>query len=235
MHEGHRERLRNKLLSSPRSLEPHEVLEVLLFYAIPRKNTNEIAHELLNRFDGSLRRIFDADMEMLKSVNGIGENTASFLKTISKVLDIVSIETPIIDKIACPMDAYKIVKPLFANATKELFVIFYLNAEHKVLGKSILSSDSRDYVNLDLQEINRLILIHKPKSVLVAHNHISESLKPSSADNDVTKRIALLLHLAEVNFYDHFIFCGEKFYSYHLEGVLAKINSEINLLLNSRG
>ena len=90
MHEGHRERLREKLISSPNTLNPREVLEILLFYAIPRKNTNEIAHQLLDMFDGSLRNVLQADMELLKSVKGVGENTAYFLKTMSKILDLIS-------------------------------------------------------------------------------------------------------------------------------------------------
>ncbi len=233
MHEGHRERLREKILTSPSSLQPHEILEALLFYAIPRKNTNEIAHDLLNRFNGNLRAVFEADMEILKSIKGVGENTACFLKVVSKMMDLISIESPISEKIFCPIDTLKIVKPLFSTAVKELFVILYLGEDNSVLGRSVLSSNNRDYVNLDLQEINRLILIHKPKSVVVAHNHLSGCIQPSKEDDVVTKRIALLLRVAGVNFFDHVIFAQDEFYSYHIQGDLAKINKEIGVLLDS--
>ena len=137
MHEGHRERLKEKLITSPNSLQPHEVLEILLFYAIPRKNTNEIAHQLLNMFDGSLKKVFSADMEILKSIKGVGENTAHFLKTMSKILDLISVDEPIVEKkkITCPMDTLQIVKPLFENATKELFVLLYFSQSKSILTK----------------------------------------------------------------------------------------------------
>lgn len=233
MHEGHRERLKEKLITSPNSLQPHEVLEILLFYAIPRKNTNEIAHQLLDMFDGSLKKVFSADMEILKSIKGVGENTAYFLKTMSKILDLISVDEPIVEKkkITCPMDTLQIVKPLFESATKELFVLLYLNQDNEVFSKTILSSNSRDYVNLDLQEINRLMLINKPKSVVVAHNHLSGSLSPSKEDNDLTRRFAILLNIAGVTLYDHFIFAENKFFSYKVEGVLDKINEEVKRLI----
>ena len=236
MHEGHRERLREKLISSPNTLNPHEVLEILLFYAIPRKNTNEIAHQLLDMFDGSLRNVLQADMELLKSVKGVGENTAYFLKTMSKILDLISIDEPtkMRKKITCPMDTLQVVKPLFDNVIKELFILLYLNQDNEVIGKTILSSNSRDYVNLDLQELNRLILIHKPSSIIIAHNHLSGSLQPSKEDDDVTRRFAILLNVAGVNLFDHFIFANGKFYSYNLEGELQKFKKEVDYLLNKK-
>ena len=79
-HAGHRERLRKKfLLGDIDSLEDHEILELALFYAIPRKNTNEISHNLLDKF-GSIPAIFDAPINALKGVNGIGESSAVFIK-----------------------------------------------------------------------------------------------------------------------------------------------------------
>ena len=85
MHEGHRKRLRDKFLScGVDNFQDHEVLELLLFYAIPRKNTNVIAHRLLEKF-GSLDAVFDSPLSLLKSVEGVGESTAIFIKTISDI------------------------------------------------------------------------------------------------------------------------------------------------------
>lgn len=231
MHEGHRERLREKLLTSPESLQPHEILEVLLFYAIPRKNTNEIAHNLLDQFNGSITEVLNADMEVLKTIDGVGANTAAFLKVISKIIDLSSLQAPIKGKITCPLEAYNQVKNIFKKATKEIFVVFYLGRDSSILGRSIMTSDNPNYVNLDLQEINRLVLIHNPSMVLVAHNHLSENAQPSKDDIEVTKRIALLLQIAGVNFYDHLIFCGENFYSFFVEGELDKIKNELISLI----
>ena len=83
MHDGHRLRIRKKfILNGFDNFEDHEILELALFYAIPRKNTNVIAHELLDKF-GTVDAVFDAPMNMLKEVEGIGESAAVFIKMIS--------------------------------------------------------------------------------------------------------------------------------------------------------
>ena len=85
MHQGHRERMRKKfLLNGFDNFEDHEILEFILFYAIPRKDTNEIAHLLIEKF-GSLDAILDAPINLLKEVNGIGESAAIFIKMISSL------------------------------------------------------------------------------------------------------------------------------------------------------
>ena len=80
IHEGHRQRLKRKLLNSDdEEILPHEALEALLFYALPQKNTNEIAHELIQRF-GGISRVFEANMSDLMQVDGVKEHTATLLK-----------------------------------------------------------------------------------------------------------------------------------------------------------
>lgn len=84
-HEGHRERLKNRFLtSSLDNFEPHNILELLLFYSIPRQDTNEIAHALLDRF-GSLKGVFDADFSELIKIKGIKENSATLIKLIPQI------------------------------------------------------------------------------------------------------------------------------------------------------
>ena len=86
MHEGHRKRMLERLERAEGSLEEHELLEILLFNAIPRKNTNELAHRLLSAF-GSLRSLFRAGMSELKAVPGVGESTAAYLKIVGMFLE----------------------------------------------------------------------------------------------------------------------------------------------------
>lgn len=215
------------MLNSPDSLEPHEVLEVLLFYCIPRKNVNEVAHELLKRNNGSLKNVLQADMQVLAGIKGIGENTACFLKTLNKVYELVRQEEGAVDKITCPYDAKREVQKIFDNATKELFAIIYLSKGGTILGKTVLTSNKQDCVNLDLNEIGRQIFIHKPQTVLIAHNHMSENVQPSRADDEATKKIGALLSLSGVGFYDHLIFGINTCYSYHAEGRLDELLSQV--------
>ena len=87
-HEGHRQRLKDTFLkTSLDTFQPHNILELLLFYSIPRQDTNEIAHELINHF-GSLKNVFDADYEELIRVKGIKENSAVLIKMIPQLAKI---------------------------------------------------------------------------------------------------------------------------------------------------
>ena len=88
MHEGHRMRMKNKFLESRfRSFETHEILEFLLHFVIPRRDTNAVAHKLINTFDG-FSPIFDAEMKSIERVNGLGENSAIFIKTMYALMNI---------------------------------------------------------------------------------------------------------------------------------------------------
>ena len=84
-HDGHRERFKNRFLSSPESFEDHELLELILFYTIPRKNTNETAHKLLNRFS-SIKGVLDASIEALCDVDDIGPSSALYIKAIAALV-----------------------------------------------------------------------------------------------------------------------------------------------------
>ena len=93
LHDGHRERLRERFLTSPESFADHELIELLLCYSITRRNTNDIAHELLNNF-GSIKDIFDADIPALAASKGVGESTALFLRVVSEILSRYEKESP---------------------------------------------------------------------------------------------------------------------------------------------
>ena len=83
LHEGHRQRLRERFLRDPESLAEHELLELALFYAIPRRDTNDIAHSLIEQF-GSLSGVLEADIELLKTVSGIHNGAAAFLRVLGE-------------------------------------------------------------------------------------------------------------------------------------------------------
>ena len=228
-HDGHRQRMKNKMLLHSDVLEPHEVMETLLFYAIPRKNVNELAHRLLDTFDGSIKSVLEADISVLCSIEGVGENVACFLKTINCIIKRIESEKPSLDKIKNVFDAKEDLIEYFANANKEKFLIYFLGADDLILGKSEFSSNALDRVELNLQEIGRLLVLHKPASVLVAHNHLSGNPNPSLADDKTTKKLYAFLSLHNVDFYDHIIISGKDFFSYSSSGKMLKIKEELEL------
>ena len=117
---------REKFLKNPNALNKHELLELLLFYAIPRKNVNPLAHVLLDKF-GSISAILNATSSELQSIEGMGESTTAFLTTLGKLLEIVSEEEIKDDlKLFNLENVKKYLIKFFANYDKEVFYAFFL-------------------------------------------------------------------------------------------------------------
>ncbi len=229
MHEGHRERMIKKLLSDS-ELSDHELLEILLFYSIPRKNVNETAHEILNAF-GDIRKVFNADEAALKSVNGVGERTAAFLVTIGKCMRICEEKSFDIPPKFCYEDFKKPLIAAFKPFTEEKFAAFYLDASGNTMLRKIFSSHSSSFVEIDTRDLIKGVLLSKPKSVVICHNHLSGETKPSYSDDKATKQIHIALRLQGVNLVDHIIVSGEKTYSYNASGRLNNILSDVERLI----
>lgn len=232
VHENHRQRLRDRFLQSPDSLNKHELLELLLFYAIPRKNVNPLAHTLIDKF-GTINGVLTASNEELKTVEGVGENTASFLTTIGKFIDVVSLEN-VGDEIKLyNLDSVKryLVK-FFSGQDKEVFFAFFLSKSNKIIAKTSYSSNKTDEINVLLSEFARSFATIKPHAVVVAHNHPSGNPSPSPNDDASTEKMYLMFSLSGVQFYDHVIIGGNKLYSYRADGRLEKIGRSINERFN---
>lgn len=225
-HDGHRQRMKSKMLNHSESLVAHEVIETLLYYSIPRKNVNELAHKLLDRFSGSIKTLLDADPVILQTVDGVGENTACFIKTIGRIVQFIEDEKYSNKRISNIFDAQQRIKEYFVNANKEIFIMFFLGADSFIIGKAEFSSNKTDRVELDLDEIERLLVLHKPSAVVVAHNHLSGNSNPSLEDNSTTKRIYSFLSVKNITFYDHLIYSEKDIYSYKEHGLLDKIKED---------
>ena len=127
VHEDHRQRLRDKFLANPNSLNKHEVLELLLFYAIPRKNVNPLAHHLLDKF-GSVNAVFNAQSNELKSIEGIGDSTVAYITMLGKLLELVA-EEEIQEglKFFNLENVKKYLIKFFSSFDKEVFYAFFLS------------------------------------------------------------------------------------------------------------
>ena len=139
LHEGHRERLKNRFLVSPSSFEEHELLELLLFYAIPRKNTNEVAHRLLQRF-GSLKGVIDAGIPALKSIEGMGESSAIMFRAIAETLfRYERHEYKNLDGISSYIELGDYMRSLFVGTENEIAYMLFFDMEQKLLSCKKLS------------------------------------------------------------------------------------------------
>lgn len=235
LHEGHRKRIYEKFASGE-LLQEHERLEILLFNAYPRKNTNPIAHKLLNAF-GSMRGVFEADIKKLTEIDGVGESVALYLKCIW----------------ACTKSAYlfggseKFLKNYgdfkeFAvnrlrSKTEEVLELYMLEKNGAVKYIFSHSCGDRRKVSAERDEISSVIASTKPFGLLIAHNHLTGDSRPSAQDDKFTAEISMLCNLSGVTLYDHCIYASDNnVYSYFTEGRLDEIKSKfnVNTLMNNR-
>ncbi len=206
MHDGHRLRIRKKfILNGFDNFEDHEILELALFYAIPRKNTNVIAHELLDKF-GTVDAVFDAPMNMLKEVEGIGESAAVFIKMISGLARIyMERKFKNIEKVPNMSDINDKITFKFIGRTEELVVIVLLDAKGKVLYEGVVNKGTVNAVDIYARKIIELIVLYNASSVIIAHNHPSGFAVPSVEDIESTSKLNKVLKSMHVELLDHII------------------------------
>lgn len=232
MHEGHRDRMRERiLLSGIESLQPHEVLEYLLYHAIPRKDTNGIAHELISKF-GSFNGVLNADYDALLEVNGMTANAALLLTSLKGVFRMYASG----DKkgkivIATRGDLVRYLSPFFYGEKTEKFYMLCLDAKNTVIKLVKLSSGIPQEVRVDVRDVVDNALKYKAVSVVVAHNHPSGDVSPSVQDVELTRAIAAALQLIKIKLADHYIFSDFGYCSFVEDGVGGQIQQNVNNFL----
>ena len=224
-HVHHRLRMRDRFISHPESLGNHEIMELLLYYAIPQKNTNPLAHDLLDRY-GNFSNVFNADPAELQKIKGVGKNVACFLSVIGKIKDIARDEEE-------ALECYSLerVKPFLtknlANKPFECFYAFYLDKFGRILKRELCSQHSAVMVAADFSEVHKTCLLLKPSEIVIAHNHPSGFTQPSKQDDNALFALLKMFEFLGVKLYDHLIVAGDNFYSYRESGRLKEL---LNLL-----
>ena len=206
IHAGHRERLKTKYREYGLTcFTDIEAIELLLFYAIPRRSTNELAHALLNRFH-SFRGVLEADLSELESVPGIGENAALLLKLVTGLNERYGISGNQKNiRISGSAEAGAYLMPYFTYRREECSVLLCLDMAGCVIDCHPLAKGSPGMVGLVARDLVDLALRDKAARVILAHNHPSGVALPSRADVDATKQIYDVLKLIEVELMDHII------------------------------
>lgn len=227
MHEGHRERLIKKLLSG-NELYEHELIEILLFYSIPRKNVNEIAHNIVDKF-GDMRRIFCANPEEYTQIKGIGERTAKYFVTLGKCMQFCMNTNSDMPQEFSYRRCKGTLISMFESFMEENFIAFYLNAANKIISRKIFSSHSDNHAEVDIGELIKGAFFSYPRTAVVCHNHLSGDPTPSAADDRATKQMVLALALHNVMLTDHIIVAGDQTFSYRksnrLDGLFDQLYS----------
>ncbi len=201
------------------SLAPHEVLEFLLFFSLPRVNTNEIAHELLDRF-GTLRRIINADPRDLLAVKGVGMQTVRLLKSLPQLNRIAMDEEITVKPIHSPHELIGYLRLFFSGEKREICYVFIFDACRYLTYKGILFVGGRDEVPFYPRDLIEITLKYDGAYVVISHNHLGKSCLPSTSDNVMTREMQEGLRTIGVVLLDHIIISPHGYYSYSSEGDL---------------
>lgn len=225
IHGGHRDRIIKKFIKHPESFCEHELVELLLFFAVPRIDTNPLAHRLVDAF-GSVSKIFSASSAELMTVDGVGEKVAAFISLISKFISVVDKQSVVDKTMMSPDFIKKEVIKSFSNMTEEKIIMFFLDDKFKLKTKMVVSGGDEKSVSIDVTRLGEALVAVKPKYALIAHNHPSGIALPSRQDDNTTERVGVVCAVHGVALIDHIIVSGEETFSYFSNGRLDKIKKE---------
>ena len=217
LNDGHRERLRRRYLKEGLdNFEAHEILELLLFYVIPRGNVNHIGHRLINRF-GSLAGVFHARNEELKTIEGIGAPAALFLNLIPDVCRRYLLSNAH-DKGEEPLSnsavAHRYLAPYFIGRTVETLYAVCMNNSGVPIECCYISEGTPNATQMDVRKIIEAVIRNNAVAVILCHNHPDGSARPSKEDIYLTKRVKDVLDAMGVLLLDHLILANDDFVSF---------------------
>lgn len=209
LHKEHRSRVRQKFIKTGLEGQPdHNILEFLLFYSIPRKDTNEIAHKLIKTF-GSLNGVFDATYERLLEVEGIGESSALLLSSISSICR-KYVEGTYGKKINLsePEDARNYILSKYYGCKNEIFYLICLDANGNLINCCNLGEGSPDSVAIDKRAVLETAFRNSADTVILAHNHPGGIAAPSKEDLLMTGEFTSIFKKVGIRLADHIIVGG---------------------------
>ena len=219
-HDGHRQRLLSKL--GKQKLCEHEYLEVLLYSALPRRNTNDLSHRLLAEF-GGLTGVLSASKERLESVDGIGKNAAAHIFCVGEVVRAcVSKEVAMLPKKFDHQSFVSYVKEQYVGIGSELLDMYFIDVNGEIFKRKTLSEGTAFCVSLSSAEFAEICLGEQISGIVLVHTHPLGTATPSEADDEATRNCRRLCQTNGVLFCDHVIYGRNGVYSYYLSGRLQR-------------
>lgn len=212
IHTGHRQRLRNKALEHGFGcIEEHERLELLLGYAVPRKNTNEMAHLLIDKA-GSLRGVFDMDWSEIKSIEGLGLYAAFMIKLIGYIMNCPKAPP----KKRVDLSKYGKVKDylslLFGACEKETLYALYIDKKFSLISCEKVADGSEWQMGVNKKSILNPAIVNMAAGIILAHNHPRGLAKPSSDDINFTVDMERACSVIDTVLIEHIIYADGEFH-----------------------
>lgn len=219
--QGHRGRMRGKLLGrGPQALEDYELLEMLLFLAMPKGDTKPLAKALINAH-GSFAAVLAAPQDRLLETRGLGEHSVSALKLVQaaalRMMQAEVRDQPILNNTE-RLDAY--LTAALSRERVEQFRVLFLDSKNRLIADEVQGRGTVNHTPVYVREvIRRAIELHATALILV-HNHPSGDPSPSRADIDITRDLMAAARLIEVTIHDHLIIGNGAQFSFRAEGLL---------------
>lgn len=220
-HQGHRDRLKNRFdQDGLQSFEDHNALELLLFYAIPRIDTNEIAHRLITQF-GSVSGVFEATKDELMKVKGVGSAAASLIKMIPEYSRLYLDDKSNVGMVMDSMERWgKYLKPKFIGKTKEVTYLICLDSKMKILYSGQIGQGTVNTVNVNVRTIVEIAMRVGAVYLVLSHNHPKGFALPSHQDLITTAKIRDILKPLGIILIDHIVVSSDDYTSIAASGMV---------------
>ncbi len=225
IHKGHRQRVKGKVKdSSLKVLSAHEILELMLMYPIPYKDTNELAHRLISSY-GNIKNVFYVPREELQSFNGVGEETAFYLNLIGQLHDYLNENKQEIShtRLASVTECMKYFRNNFDVGRREEVFMVFTDDKGYFLRLEKFSQGGAFDIELDRDRIYKLFAVTGAKHLILFHTHPYGSIVPSSEDLATTQEIVQMCQLHHVKLFDHIIVNKTEFYSFHSHNLIQEM------------
>ncbi len=214
LHYGHRERMRKRFMETEGSgMNNHEILEMLLYYSIPRCDTNETAHRLINLF-GSLAGVINAPYKSLLAVDGIGSGSAILIKLVGVLINrynIAGLQSSRL-RVRQTEDAIPYLKSLLgAKPEEEMYMLTFRDTGMLIECHTITLGKDSVSMHADTGKCVRIALQNAAAFVIIAHNHPNGVLTPSSADLHMTQHLNQILSSVNITLAEHVLIAGDKY------------------------
>ncbi len=214
IHKGHRDKIKKRYYESGlKGMPDHNVLEFLLFFGIPQKDTNPIAHELINKF-GSFSGVLEAKMSDLLSVKGMTENAACLLTmllpTYKRYVNSLHKRKR---KFETTEEIVEFLRPLYLDTQNERVYVLCFDSQERLIACRAMSDGTEASAYFDCKMMASIILEVKAKKVIISHNHPNGSLRPSNDDVAVTETMREFLSYLNVQLLDHIIITDKSYFS----------------------
>jgi len=214
IHKDHRARMRKKFAEHGfDGFAEHEILEFLLYYAIPRRDTNPLAHAILNEYK-SLANVFEADAKELAKIPGLSENSATLLSMVSHLCRAYEQSKCARGALLNDTDAIgRYAVSLLKGKVLEEFGLICLDSFRRVHWSGIIAKGTLDRIEAYPRMVVSEVIKHHAKNVIFVHNHPNGSLTPSVSDKNTTRQLVEVLKSIDVVTLDHIIVSDNRFFS----------------------